>query len=153
MQGSKADIMNDKKPQPDEVGKAVEKQHLRRLSLTNASLHQVTSRPLVSEHGPLVGTLRTDGVAAQSPSIPPFLVHVLPSPRRHLRPRRRPQVPKMEFRFSRQRMIRNKEKWRRILTIEPLYTASLDSIYTVENTATSKQHSQLLTTATTGYSD
>ena len=26
-------------------------------------------------------------------------------------------------------------------TIRPLYTASLDSIYTVENTATSKQHS------------
>ena len=68
MQGSEADIRNDKEPQPQagEVGKAVEKQHLRRfkLSLTNTSLHQVTSRPLVSEHGPLVGTLRTDGVAA-----------------------------------------------------------------------------------------
>ena len=54
-----------------------------RLSLTNASLLQITSRPLVSKRGPPVnGTLRADEIGAQSPSTPPFLAHILPLLRR-----------------------------------------------------------------------
>jgi len=44
---------------------------------------QITSRPLVSKHGPPVtGTLRADEISAQSPSTPPFLAHILPLLRR-----------------------------------------------------------------------
>jgi len=67
VQGSKADTGNDPNPQPehDEVGKTISPQ----LSLTNASVLQVTPRPLISEHG-VTGPLQADVVVVQSPCIP-----------------------------------------------------------------------------------
>ena len=81
--------------------------YLRRLSLTNASLLQITSRPLVSEHGPPVtGTLLADEIAAQSPSTPAVSgLHpsiTAPPPATPASGPSVPPGPKMEFYFNRQ---------------------------------------------------
>ena len=96
------------RPELDGIGKVMSMHW--QLSLTNASLLQVTSRPLISEHGPLVtGALRTDEIAVQSLLSPPPLAHILSLLCRHLRPERRGHrylpIPKMELRFSRPRTI------------------------------------------------
>ena len=44
-------------------------QYLRRLSLTNASLLQVTSRSLITGHGPVTGNLLAAAVAAAAAAV------------------------------------------------------------------------------------
>ncbi len=98
--------------------------------MTNASLLQVTSRPLVSGHGLVTGTLQADEIAAQSPSTPsdsgphPPIAALPPATQGSGRDYH-PQIPKMVFRFSRQRMIKGKEKWWRILWMEKLDLSEL----------------------------
>ena len=106
MQGSKADIRNDKKPQPqsDETGKAISAQ----VVPDKYSLLQVTSRPLVSEQEPRVtGTLRADEIVAQSPSTPsvsgPHPSLSAPPPAIPASEPSVPQIPKMG-------MVRKKER-------------------------------------------
>ena len=70
-QGSRTGAWNGPKPrpEPDGVGKAMSTPW--QLSLTHASLLQVTSRPPIPEHGPPVtGALRADEIAVQKPFYP-----------------------------------------------------------------------------------